>query len=102
MPDPASAFQRNVSGPSELIDHAAVLARGGLARTAAETVVLSHVGAFTPWHLRAMIGGSAISRQPDHASIDAAGRFRRQRNWGYDGCVVAPDSVSAQTIQDDR
>jgi maltooligosyltrehalose trehalohydrolase len=101
VPDPASAFQpEDVSGPSELIDHAAYRwrAEDWRGRPWPETVVLeSHVGTFTPQgtyramierldHLKAT-GITALELMP---LADFAG----QRNWGYDGVLwYAPDSV---------
>ena len=101
VPDPASAFQpEDVSGPSELIDHAAYRwrAEDWRGRPWPETVVLeSHVGTFTPQGTyRAMIerldhlkttGITALELMP---LADFAG----QRNWGYDGVLwYAPDSI---------
>ena len=101
VPDPASAFQpEDVSGPSELIDHADYRwrAAGWLGRPWHETVVIeTHVGTFTPQgSYRAMIekldhlaatGITALELMP---LADFAGR----RNWGYDGVLwYAPDSV---------
>jgi maltooligosyltrehalose trehalohydrolase len=101
VPDPASAFQpEDVSGPSELIDHAGYRwrAAGWLGRPWHETVVIeTHVGTFTPQgSYRAMIekldhlaatGITALELMP---LADFAGR----RNWGYDGVLwYAPDSV---------
>jgi malto-oligosyltrehalose trehalohydrolase len=101
VPDPASAFQpEDVSGPSELIDHAtypwrAVDWRG---RPWPEAVLIeTHVGTFTPvGTYRAMIdkldhlvstGITALELMP---LADFAGR----RNWGYDGVLwYAPDSA---------
>ncbi len=101
VPDPASAFQpEDVSGPSELIDHAAYRwrAENWRGRPWPETVVLeSHVGTFTAQgtyramierldHLKAT-GITALELMP---LADFAG----QRNWGYDGVLwYAPDSV---------
>ena len=101
VPDPASAFQpRDVSGPSELIDHGAYRwrAESWRGRPWPETIVLeSHVGTFTregTWramierldHLKAT-GITALELMP---LADFAGR----RNWGYDGVLwYAPDSA---------
>jgi maltooligosyltrehalose trehalohydrolase len=101
VPDPASAFQpEDVSGPSELIDHAAYPWRATDWRGQPwhEAVVLeAHVGTFTPeGTYRAMIdkldhlvatGITALELMP---LADFAGR----RNWGYDGVLwYAPDSA---------
>jgi len=101
VPDPASAFQpEDVSGPSELFNHAAYRwrAENWRGRPWPETVVLeSHVGTFTPQgtyramierldHLKAT-GITALELMP---LADFAGK----RNWGYDGVLwYAPDSV---------
>jgi maltooligosyltrehalose trehalohydrolase len=101
VPDPASHFQPNdVSGPSEVIDHAQFDWRTAnwRGRPWAQAVILElHVGAFTP-------GGtfrSAIERLD--ALVDAGitaielmpvADFAGQRNWGYDGVLLyAPDSA---------
>jgi maltooligosyltrehalose trehalohydrolase len=101
VPDPASAFQpEDVSGPSEVIDHAAYTwqAEHWRGRPWHEAVVLeAHVGTFTPQGTyRAMIGKldhlvktgiTALELMP---LADFAGR----RNWGYDGVLwYAPDSA---------
>jgi maltooligosyltrehalose trehalohydrolase len=101
VPDPASAFQpEDVSGPSEVIDHASYRWRSEnwCGRPWPETVVLeSHVGTFTQdGTYRAMIdrldhlkttGITALELMP---LADFAGR----RNWGYDGVLwYAPDSA---------
>jgi len=101
VPDPASAFQPDdVSGPSEVIDHASYQwrASGWRGRPWQETVVTeTHVGTFTQeGTYRAMIdkldhlvatGITALELMP---LADFAG----QRNWGYDGVLwYAPDSV---------
>ena len=100
VPDPASHFQpEDVSGPSEVIDHAAFRwrAQDWRGRPWQEAVFLEcHVGAFTPaGSFRAMIdkldhvvdcGITAIELMP---LADFAGRW----NWGYDGVLLyAPDS----------
>jgi maltooligosyltrehalose trehalohydrolase len=101
VPDPASAFQPDdVSGPSELIDHASYRWRAAdwRGRPWHEAVAIeTHVGTFTPeGSYRAMIGKldhlattgiTALELMP---LADFAGR----RNWGYDGVLwYAPDSV---------
>ena len=101
VPDPASAFQPDdVSGPSEVIDHAAYKwrATNWRGRPWQETVVLeTHVGTFTPeGTYRAMIGkldhlvATGITALELMPLADFAGR----RNWGYDGVLwYAPDSA---------
>ncbi|MBU6461681.1 MAG: malto-oligosyltrehalose trehalohydrolase [Bradyrhizobium sp.] len=101
VPDPASAFQpEDVSGPSEVIDHATYRWRSEnwRGRPWPETVILeSHVGTFKrDGTYRAMIdrldhlkttGITALELMP---LADFAG----QRNWGYDGVLwYAPDSA---------
>ncbi len=101
VPDPASAFQpEDVSGPSEVIDHAAYpwRAKGWRGRPWQETVLIeTHVGTFTPQgSYRAMIakldhlvetGITALELMP-------LADFSGQRNWGYDGVLwYAPDSA---------
>jgi maltooligosyltrehalose trehalohydrolase len=99
VPDPASAFQPDdVSGPSEVIDHAAFRWRASdwRGRPWHETVLIeTHVGTFTGEgtyrgmiakldHLKAT-GITALELMP---LADFAG----QRNWGYDGVLwYAPD-----------
>jgi len=101
VPDPASHFQpRDVSGPSEVIDHARFewKARDWRGRPWQDAVTLElHVGTFTP-------GGtfrSAIERLDDivDAGMSAielmpVADFAGRRNWGYDGVLLyAPDSA---------
>jgi maltooligosyltrehalose trehalohydrolase len=101
IPDPASAFQPDdVSGPSEIIDHAAYRWRAAdwRGRPWHEAVVTeAHVGTFTKeGTYRAMIdkldhlvltGITALELMP---LADFAGK----RNWGYDGVLwYAPDSA---------
>ena len=101
VPDPASHFQpSDVSGPSEVIDHAQFDWRTAnwRGRPWAEAVILElHVGTFTPGgtfrsaieRLDALVdaGITAIELMP---VADFAGR----RNWGYDGVLLyAPDSA---------
>ena len=101
VPDPASAFQpEDVSGPSEVIDHAAYTWRASnwRGRPWQEAVLLeAHVGTFAPHGTyRAMIdkldhlvatGITALELMP---LADFAGK----RNWGYDGVLwYAPDSA---------
>jgi maltooligosyltrehalose trehalohydrolase len=101
VPDPASAFQPDdVSGPSEVIDHASYRWRAAdwRGRRWQETVAIeTHVGTFTPeGTYRAMIGkldhlvATGITALELMPLADFAGR----RNWGYDGVLwYAPDSV---------
>ncbi len=101
VPDPGSDFQpEDVSGPSEVIDHASYpwRAKDWRGRPWQDAVFLeSHVGTFTPeGTYRAMInkldhlvetGITALELMP---LADFAGR----RNWGYDGVLLyAPDSA---------
>jgi maltooligosyltrehalose trehalohydrolase len=101
VPDPASAFQpADVSGPSEVIDHAAYRWRASdwRGRPWQEAIVIeTHVGTFTPeGTYRAMIGKldhlveSGITALELMPLADFAGK----RNWGYDGVLwYAPDSA---------
>ena len=101
VPDPASAFQPDdVSGPSEVIDHASYRWRASdwRGRPWTETVLIeAHVGAFTQQGTyRAMIGkldhlaASGITALELMPLADFAGT----RNWGYDGVLwYAPDST---------
>ena len=101
VPDPASGFQpEDVSGPSEVIDHAEYPWRANewRGRPWHEAVIIeSHVGTFTrEGCYRAMIdkldhlvatGITALELMP---LADFAG----SRNWGYDGVLwYAPDSA---------
>jgi maltooligosyltrehalose trehalohydrolase len=101
VPDPASGFQpQDVSGPSEVIDHANYKwrATNWRGRPWQETVLIeTHVGTFTKeGTYRAMIakldhlvrsGITALELLP---LADFAG----SRNWGYDGVLwYAPDSA---------
>jgi maltooligosyltrehalose trehalohydrolase len=101
VPDPASAFQPDdVSGPSEVIDHARYRWRASDWRGRPwqeASVIETHVGTFTQeGTYRAMIdkldhlvatGITALELMP---LADFAG----SRNWGYDGVLwYAPDSV---------
>jgi maltooligosyltrehalose trehalohydrolase len=101
VPDPASAFQPDdVSGPSEVIDHANYRWRAAdwRGRRWQEIVLIeTHVGTFTPeGSYRAMIekldhlvqtGITALELMP---LADFAGK----RGWGYDGVLwYAPDSA---------
>jgi maltooligosyltrehalose trehalohydrolase len=99
--DPASMFQpEDVSGPSEVVDHASYQWRASdwRGRPWQETVLIeTHVGAFTrEGTYRAMVskldhfaatGITALELMP---LADFAG----SRNWGYDGVFwYAPDSA---------
>jgi maltooligosyltrehalose trehalohydrolase len=100
VPDPASHFQpQDVSGPSEVIDHARFSwrSREWRGRPWHEAVILElHVGTFTPEGTFR----SAIERLDDlvEAGISAIelmpiADFAGTRNWGYDGVLLyAPDS----------
>jgi maltooligosyltrehalose trehalohydrolase len=100
VPDPASAFQPDdVSGPSEVIDHAGYQWRAShwRGRPWHEAVVTeAHVRTFTlEGTYRAMIGkldhlvASGITALVLLPLADFAG----SRNWGYDGVLwYAPDS----------
>src|SRR3954469_24629806 len=100
VPDPASHFQpRDVSGPSEVIDHEQYRWqtpdwRGRPWQDAAFMEL--HVGTFTP-------GGSfrAAIEKLDHVrdtgltaiELMPVADFSGRRNWGYDGVLLyAPDS----------
>jgi maltooligosyltrehalose trehalohydrolase len=100
VPDPASHFQpRDVSGPSEVIDHEQYCWqtpdwRGRPWQDAAFMEL--HVGTFTP-------GGSfrAAIEKLDHVrdtgltaiELMPVADFSGRRNWGYDGVLLyAPDS----------
>ncbi|MGA7998746.1 MAG: malto-oligosyltrehalose trehalohydrolase, partial [Bradyrhizobium sp.] len=101
VPDPASAFQPDdVSGPSEVIDHANYRWRATdwRGRPWPETVLIeTHVGTFTAeGTYRAMIAkldhlvASGITALELMPLADFAGA----RNWGYDGVLwYAPDSA---------
>jgi maltooligosyltrehalose trehalohydrolase len=101
VPDPASSFQPDdISGPCEVIDHAAFpwRATSWRGRPWQEAVVIeTHVGTFTQeGTYRAMIGkldhlvATGITALELMPLADFAGR----RNWGYDGVLwYAPDSA---------
>jgi maltooligosyltrehalose trehalohydrolase len=101
VPDPASAFQpEDVSGPSEVIDHASYRWRAAdwRGRPWQETVLIeTHVGSFTS-------EGSyrAMTARLDHLvatgitalELMPLADFAGSRNWGYDGVLwYAPDSA---------
>ena len=101
VPDPASAFQpEDVSGPSEVIDHAAYRWRSEdwRGRPWPETVVLeSHVGTFMPQGTyRAMIERLGHLKATGITALELMplADFAGSRNWGYDGVLwYAPDSA---------
>jgi maltooligosyltrehalose trehalohydrolase len=101
VPDPASAFQPNdVSGPSEVIDHAAYRWRASewRGRPWQETSVIeTHVGTFTQeGTYRAMIGklDHLVETGITALELMPLADFAGKRNWGYDGVLwYAPDSA---------
>jgi len=101
VPDPASAFQPDdVSGPSEVIDHASYRWRASdwRGRPWQETSVLeAHVGTYTPeGTYRAMIGklDHLVATGITALELMPLADFAGSRNWGYDGVLwYAPDSV---------
>jgi maltooligosyltrehalose trehalohydrolase len=101
VPDPASDFQPDdVSGPSELIDHASYQwrARDWRGRPWQETVLTeTHVGTFTPdGTYRAMIGKLDHLKATGITALELMplADFAGSRNWGYDGVLwYAPDHV---------
>ena len=101
VPDPASAFQPDdVSGPSEVIDHANYRWRASdwRGRPWQETVLIeTHVGAFTrEGSYRAMIGKLDHLADTGITALELMplADFAGQRNWGYDGVLwYAPDHV---------
>jgi maltooligosyltrehalose trehalohydrolase len=101
VPDPASAFQPDdVSGPSELIDHATYPWRASewRGRPWQETVLVeTHVGTFTPeGSYRAMAGklDHLVATGITALEMMPLADFSGSRNWGYDGVLwYAPDSV---------
>jgi maltooligosyltrehalose trehalohydrolase len=101
VPDPASAFQPDdVSGPSELIDHASYpwRATDWRGRPWQETsLVETHVGSFTrDGTYRAMIGklDHLVACGITALELMPLADFSGKRNWGYDGVLwYAPDSV---------
>jgi malto-oligosyltrehalose trehalohydrolase len=107
VPDPASAFQpQDISGPSEVIDHAAYQWRANdwRGRPWADTVLIeTHVGSFTA-------AGSypAMIDKLDHLvatgitalELMPLADFPGLRNWGYDGVLwYAPDSAYGRPEQ---
>ena len=101
VPDPASAFQPDdVSGPSEVIDHASYPWRASewRGRPWQETVLVeTHVGTFTPeGSYRAMIGklDHLVATGITALELMPLADFAGSRNWGYDGVLwYAPDSA---------
>jgi maltooligosyltrehalose trehalohydrolase len=101
VPDPASAFQPDdVSGPSEVIDHASYRWRATDWRGQPweETVAIeAHVGTFTQeGTYRAMIGklDHLVAIGITALELMPLADFAGKRNWGYDGVLwYAPDSV---------
>ena len=101
VPDPASAFQpADVSGPSEVIDHANYRWRASewRGRPWQQTVLIeTHVGTFTPdGTYRAMIGklDHLVACGITALELMPLADFAGQRNWGYDGVLwYAPDHV---------
>src|SRR6476469_2491285 len=101
VPDPASAFQPDdVSGPSEVIDHAGYQWRAShwRGRPWHETVVTeAHVGTFTrEGTYRAMIGklDHLVESGITALELMPLADFSGPRNWGYDGVLwYAPDSA---------
>ena len=99
VPDPASAFQpEDVSGPSEVIDHADFRwrASGWRGRPWHEAVVTeAHVGTFTKdGTYRAMIGKLDHLVQTGFTALELMplADFAGRHNWGYDGVLwYAPD-----------
>jgi maltooligosyltrehalose trehalohydrolase len=101
VPDPASAFQPDdISGPSEVIDHASYRWRSTdwRGRPWQETVVTeSHVGTFTQQGTyRAMIDrlDHLVATGITALELLPLADFAGARNWGYDGVLwYAPDSA---------
>jgi maltooligosyltrehalose trehalohydrolase len=101
VPDPASAFQPDdVSGPSEVIDHASYQWRATdwRGRPWPETVAIeTHVGTYTQeGTYRAMIGtlDHLVATGITALELMPLADFAGNRNWGYDGVLwYAPDSV---------
>jgi maltooligosyltrehalose trehalohydrolase len=101
VPDPASAFQPDdVSGPSEVTDHASYRWRASdwRGRPWQETVLIeTHVGTFTrEGSYRAMIGKLDHLADTGITALELMplADFAGQRNWGYDGVLwYAPDHV---------
>ena len=101
VPDPASDFQPDdVSGPSEVSDHASYPWRASdwRGRPWPETVLIeAHVGAFTPeGTYRAMIAklDHLVASGVTALELMPLADFAGAHNWGYDGVLwYAPDSA---------
>jgi len=101
VPDPASGFQPDdVSGPSEVIDHASYPWRAPdwRGRPWPETVLIeTHVGTFTQeGTCRAMISklDHLVAAGITVLELMPLADFAGARNWGYDGVLwYAPDSA---------
>lgn len=101
VPDPASDFQPDdVSGPSEVIDHAAFAwqATNWRGRPWQDAVIVeAHVGTFTAQGTyRAMIGrlDHLVETGVTVLELMPLADFAGSRNWGYDGVLLyAPDSA---------
>jgi malto-oligosyltrehalose trehalohydrolase len=101
VPDPASGFQPDdVSGPSEVIDHASYSWRAPdwHGRPWPETVLIeTHVGTFTQeGTCRAMIGklDHLVAAGITALELMPLADFAGAHNWGYDGVLwYAPDSA---------
>jgi maltooligosyltrehalose trehalohydrolase len=101
VPDPASAFQpEDVSGPSEVIDHASYRWRAAdwRGRPWQEAALIeTHVGSFTSeGSYRAMIGklDDLVATGITALELMPLADFAGSRNWGYDGVLwYAPDSA---------
>ncbi len=101
VPDPASAFQPDdVSGPSEVIDHASYpwRATGWRGRPWADAVIVeAHVGTFTrDGTYRTMIEkfDHLVETGITVLELLPLADFAGMRNWGYDGVLwYAPDSA---------
>ncbi len=99
VPDPASHFQpEDVSGPSEVIDHASYRWRADAwkGRPWSEAIVLeAHVGTFTAeGSYRAMIDklDHLVDTEITVLELMPLNDFAGRRNWGYDGVLwYAPD-----------
>jgi maltooligosyltrehalose trehalohydrolase len=101
VPDPASAFQPDdVSGPSEVVDHAAYRWRASNWRGRPwqeASVIEAHVGTFTrEGTYRAMIGklDHLVETGITALELMPLADFAGKRNWGYDGVLwYAPDGA---------
>jgi maltooligosyltrehalose trehalohydrolase len=101
VPDPASPFQPDdVSGPSEVIDHAAYRWRASdwRGRPWHEAVILeAHVGTFTKegtYHAMIAKLDHLVETGITALELMPLADFAGTRNWGYDGVLwYAPDSA---------